>query len=902
MTPSYTFLPWLRRGLAASVSGVDPLRGALPERAPLAIRLAVNDEELDVPVHLHGAGDVAALEPSTILATTPRTGAATPWQLAAVHLSLPDLPWLLTPAQPDAQGRLRPWLVLVVVREQPGVSVELSAGSRLPALRIEAPAVPAEELPDLAESWAWAHVRVVGEVEEPLDQIDPRRMSSTLLCPRRLEPGTRYLAALVPAFDAGRRAGLGEPADDDVVMLPAWSREDAEVRLPTYHHWRFVTDDVGDFETLAERLRPRPVPAGLGSRALRIDEHSGLGPLQAHHTLLEGALQPPGFTRPAADPDVGSALQARLQPGTDAQGAPLVTPPLYGGPAVGATDATDAEWLAQLNLDPRFRVAAGLGTAVVRQHQEQLVGEAWRQLGQARRAQRRLLHAQVSRFSSAALFERHVATPAPDQTRPPLAAPGRGLANLSLRRLSGSTSGVMRRVAALHDRPVAVSTRSPPPPPRGHVTLEQVHDQAMAGGLAPGWDDLSPQEIAARPPQPRWVLTPAGEAEPRPPLATRPPFGRTTSRGGTRQTDRPVETEPGQDEWPTFPDADTATAAAFRAAAQRHQAALYDQVIAARAANAPPHTIAVPPLPADPQAVLVAHLTAQIQIPPHATPTDEADPLAPLHTGPVFEGPTLRALLQLDADAVLPGLRGLPDDSVTLLEANPAFVQAFLVGLNHELARELLWRDYPVDPRATAFRNFWARRADIGEISGFDPEVPLGGHTVGVAPAVVVLRGELVRRFPSFAIYAVPATWIDGQRRLPSDTLQAVWPLFEGHLDPATRFVGLEHDVATLTGADDPSGSAGFFFVLEEAITAPRFGLDAPRGAFTRLRLGSWDDLSWDHVGAASHCPIDEAPLQSPPGPVAWGHNAAHMAHILLQRPSRVLVHARDLLSQDDPR
>ena len=36
-----------------------------------------------------------------------------------------------------------------------------------------------------------------------------------------------------------------------------------------------------------------------------------------------------------------------------------------------------------------------------------------------------------------------------------------------------------------------------------------------------------------------------------------------------------------------------------------------------------------------------------------------------------------------------------------------------MVGLNHEFARELLWREYPTDQRGSYFRQFWdvARRA-----------------------------------------------------------------------------------------------------------------------------------------------------------------------------------------------
>ena len=80
-----------------------------------------------------------------------------PNYFAFVELAAPDLPWTFTPAAPDGQGRLRPWLVLVVVREQPGVSI--GTGAALPVLRIAEPAAPGAELPDLADSWGWAHVQ-----------------------------------------------------------------------------------------------------------------------------------------------------------------------------------------------------------------------------------------------------------------------------------------------------------------------------------------------------------------------------------------------------------------------------------------------------------------------------------------------------------------------------------------------------------------------------------------------------------------------------------------------------------------------------------------------------------------------------------------------------------------------
>src|SRR4029453_3387199 len=140
--------------------------------------------------------------------------------------------------------------------------------------------VPLGELPDLAESWAWAHAQVVElDASTPVEQIlasVPDRNLSRLVCPRRLEPETRYLACVVPAFEAGRKAGLGldvTPADGNA-LSPAWGEGRATVQLPVYYHWEFATGQGGDFETLARRLRPRPAGAGARRRELRLLKHA----------------------------------------------------------------------------------------------------------------------------------------------------------------------------------------------------------------------------------------------------------------------------------------------------------------------------------------------------------------------------------------------------------------------------------------------------------------------------------------------------------------------------------------------------------------------------------------------------------------------------------------------------
>ena len=62
----------------------------------------------------------------------------------------------------------------------------------------------------------------------------------------------------------------------------------------------------------------------------------------------------------------------------------------------------------------------------------------------------------------------------------------------------------------------------------------------------------------------------------------------------------------------------------------------------------------------------------------------------------------------------LPNINLIAPNSITLLETNQKFIESYMVGLNHEMARELLWREYPTDQRGSYFRQFW-------DVSGYLP-------------------------------------------------------------------------------------------------------------------------------------------------------------------------------------
>ncbi|MBN8510959.1 MAG: hypothetical protein J0L57_20400, partial [Burkholderiales bacterium] len=429
---SVVFLPWVRQGLAARLATPDPLSGALPAQAPLGVTLAVNG--VDAPpmaVRLFGPGDVLGIDARQVVRTEPPADTIDyeANDLAAVEFDNPDLPWLFTPAGADAQGRLRPWIVLVVVRRQDGVRLRPPRDEPLPVLEIAAPALPAAELPDLAESWAWAHAQLAtreGATEADLRNVlatRPELSVGRLLSPRLLTPFTDYIACVVPAFDSGRRAGLGEAVEANAALAPAWrSGKDApgSIRLPVYHHWAFRTGAREDFESMVARLVARDLSAVAGRRPLDIGRPGfAVAGAEPPPVLLEGALQPVGAPRAAFAVGAGGPWQQTLQAIVNAANAraagldevPVVGPPIYGKWYAGRHEVATAgarTWLDELNLDPRERVAAALGTHVVQRQQEELMAEAWQQAGELAQANQRLRQMQLSLAITGRLHARHV--------------------------------------------------------------------------------------------------------------------------------------------------------------------------------------------------------------------------------------------------------------------------------------------------------------------------------------------------------------------------------------------------------------------------------------------------------------------------------------------------------------
>ena len=320
----------------------------------------------------------------------------------------------------------------------------------------------------------------------------------------------------------------------------------------------------------------------------------------------------------------------------------------------------------------------------------------------------------------------------------------------------------------------------------------------------------------------------------------------------------------------------------------------------------------------------------------------------PVMAYPDIKLPMYRPLKDLQKDDFVPNLQLVPPDTISLMLTNPPVIESYMVGLNHEFARELLWREYPTDQRPSSFRQFWdpavsvdtkglseaelaKKLRDIPPIHTWPAETTLGKHNNRLPnddrPRVVLLiRGELLKRYPNTIIYAQRAHWGDAPDHQNDLTLydetgaKAVanaqdpnfaYPMFRAQVQPDIYAIGFDLLLDDVRGdptlaetaearARIPATRLGWFFVLQEVVGEPRFGLDDEAVKESEDKL-KWDNLAWPNLGPAVTLINVGAPLATDPpgtdtGGAVWGSHSADMAFILYQRPMLVAIHARDML------
>lgn len=927
--------------------------------------------------------------------------------------------------------------------------------------------------------------------QQVIDQ-SPDTACSRLLCPRKLKPKTAYHAFVIPAFESGRLAGLGydpTPLFEDAAnaLTPtssAWgdygvpaNRPDATY-FPFYHRWYFRTAERGDFESLVRLLQPKIVDSRVGHRDMDVTDPapnvSGITDADLGGVLrLGGALKAPFETLGSADraefekfdqwaepyphhfqtglatfvnladsyQETGPAANTEpvLDSTVNADADPLITPPIYGRwhalterlltERDGSDVANRENWVHDLNLDPRWRTAAGFGTQAVQKNQEEYMKAAWDQIGDVLEANRRIRQAQLAKAAGRQLHLRHVAgsaraaagqvllLAAPMQARivssgltlrhqllrSPLNA---ALVSTAMRRAMRPGGKIAKRLsleapgaaATLVARANAGEITAAPPkePPTEIFTPDDLADAVEPQGavdrfwarvgkwlrehrllaaillliaitlalLLFGVGSLGPGVAAA--------IVAAAIAVWR---LAEPAAARQAAADSIREenlTPESVDALPGSASFALIPEVDPRSSPPLVHAgsgetdnpeAVRFKTALRDQyrLIATSGSlgQAPRHV----PLSLGTVATdIVAETRPEITVPrwtlssitiPERILEELAESFVEVMAYPEFDIPMYEPLAKAGADLFVPNLHLVEPDSVTLLETNQRFIEAYMVGLNHEFARELLWREYPTDQRGSYFRQFWDVRKKIAEAP--DPEaaheelkdIPpldrwsrssdLGDHDNREAgleveeELVLVIRGELLKKYPNIIITAQKATWqtTDGEidkslERVFDESEAPMKPLYEARVAPDIFFFGFDLTALEARGDDTVDDKPGYFFRLEEVPGDARFGFDISREAGSDINV--WNDLAWADVVPALadgiHIRVADIPsltLTDPSGdpllsekieqygfdvqvPLDSDVSSAELGYVALQTPVIMGVHASELLPDQGER
>ncbi len=944
LSPKYTFLSWYRQGLATYIQQVDdPNTTGAVSALTFGIELqekAGRTESITQTMPLAGPENVAGIRPEAIIETIPLDNSTThvASHLASIAFYDEDFPWRYTPAAPF-QNKLRPWLWLLVLEEGEGIVAHHSSRP-LPYVTLEPTLAdgtpnPALQIP-AEEAWSWAHVQVNQHLDTTTTDLptalkvaldnNPDVAFSRIISPRRLKAGTNYQAFLVPFFERGRLAGLGEDTTVANLLDAAWTPNDLDSTskdFPFYYEWSFTTSIEGDFETLARKLQPQelntlPLTTANVEKTLVHFQDSITANDASKVVELPSALMPVGQEAEAwpainsvADAAIQAAVQQDLNPVVDTTASTSVTnvatanmqgdivvniPPVYGKwhldqgawqSTNGNLDANNSGWIHQLNTDVRARALAGLGVQVVREHQEQFMTEAWAQVGEIIATNRAINQTLVARETSYQLHKR--------------------LKNASRDTTIAATGSLHQRI--LHDN-------------NGQAPANTVKQEILGSNLS-----VAPTNSAfvkLRRPSSKAIKKLKKQAG---------NYVTTIDPNQNFVTNINQTTLEGINGAPLKPSPYAVLGTANPANTTPSNSTAVDDL------SAHLNTLgASPPMPVDlathetvvqeainPLFTLEKRLLDKLQLPDTSNSDlvlqQPSDKLKPVLAAPEIKWPLYTYLKDIAQQFILPSLATYGDNFVGLMRVNQVFIEQFLLGANHEMGRELLWRGYPTDQRGSYFRQFWNVKdhiqkgqgqvsyRDISPIHTWGSNSSLGTHRPNGypnIPTVLILKGELLRANPDLVVYAHqavsnPLLHTDTQARPkkvlnPTENNTTVkYPIFRAELAPDVMALGFDLDTAVAKG---DATNKGWFFILKERPGKVKLGLD--EGAAIPMQLASYNDLHWQHMpttqGGVSYISPTQTLSFTDGTTPQLASSAAQLAERLYQAPLMLGLHAARLL------
>ncbi len=355
---------------------------------------------------------------------------------------------------------------------------------------------------------------------------------------------------------------------------------------------------------------------------------------------------------------------------------------------------------------------------------------------------------------------------------------------------------------------------------------------------------------------------------------------------------------------------DTVTAANFRAAASALQNYVLDP-LPARKVRTPLDLNAIAKTMVaglDPSKTVPARIQPRLNLPASLNWAPQ-DPLQTILFGPMFTQPLSKPLVARWPNFYLPGYGQIPANSVLVLQTNPVWEEAFMVGANYTWFQIALFNGLSTDSRFSSFLYFkdksscpppiqpdinpiyfWPASNDLGE-NGADPALSAG-------QLVLLICGNLLRRYPipgSTAIFAAKVSQdSSGNRTISSDEYP---PVFTCTLPPNISLLGFNLTSAQVTAPPTDPSDLGYYFIIQQHPSTPKFGLET--ADWTNPAMANFlSPAGYLKVNPANGSPFTLS------GGATWPPtelNASNVASITLRDPVQVAYNAKALITPASP-
>jgi hypothetical protein len=845
-----TFLPWARAGAGATVNATGTAMGAnrptvqveltvskTPDQGAATVIPAGNpagSPSVTVGMPMLGPGDVLGLAPGQVIRTEPADGATgvLTTVFAAVEFGDLTLPWLFTPAaenvtwpggQAPPAGSHRLLPWICLVVVPDSEGIALDPSAG--KLTIGPPADPRKELPDLADAWAWAHVQYAGDLDADATGT-PRPPNGTVQAD--VTAAAKWLAAH-PSSGLSRLLCPRQLAADTRYLACV---------VPTFMAGRVAGPGGSPDPAAAAGPAWDVSPAGEANLTLPVyysfSFTTGTG--GDFLSLAQLLIHPPQVS---ADPGSGLGpmtltvtVPASTNPPSPAITVPLARPGMLQ--PIGAKTPPDPSSFASVQqwLQAALKPSSGDPLPELR---PTLYGAAQAGISPAdlmansagQPAWFTTLNCDPRLRAAAALGKAVVAA----QREQLVAAAWTQVEQVQQANALLARGQLARAVTERQ------SARHLPGDPLGFLRLTSPHASRVkvtAGTLVGSI----------------WSVVRDPSADPKLAAVTSPTYRRLTRPRGPHARNTKAPPPPA-----AIPVSQAELTPAFLPA-QTVPGRILDERLSPTAAAA-------------------------------ARADGQKDPMRGFARQVSFTAEMFTVLAQLDQDAILPGCGTIPANTALTLQPNPLPIAAFMIGLNTEAIRLLLWRGVPADPRGTPFTYFWDQRGqaaggqpDIQPIASWPPAATLAAQVSGNVQGIVLgVRADLLRRYPNTAVYATPAQGTGTHTFDITNPANIVQPAYTAMLPPDLRLLGFP-TISPQAAAGGPTSGPGYFFIFQEQASEARFGADQMVKAGIPVPAGQ-------HWTSAMLAALTQG---QPPG------HAGTVASAVKMPPVLAAIHARALL------